>query len=229
MSDKIDVPLDVPQGVDFPEYKDKHQLRRWIWRHIQIPYPMYVITTIDDDGVPNAEVNTWGLPFGFAPDQMFIFVCSKAHHTAQNVLRNKEFVVNIPGSNIGQRAEKTATPYPKGIDEIKESGLTAIPSKVVKPPRIEECKAHLECKLEWYKPIDKKGEVIVFCGRVVAASADKEVLVGDIESKIKKMKTIYVTPWNIDTIKMKLTGKEKGTTGYANIGDVRYTPQENDT
>ena len=66
----------------------------------------------------------------------------------------------------------------------------------------------------------------MFCGRVVAASADTEVLVDDIESKIRKMKTIYVMPWNNDTIKMKLTGKEKGTTAYANIGNVRYTPQE---
>jgi len=224
--EKVDVPIDVPEGVSFPEYRDKHQLRRWIWRHVQIPYPMYVITTIDENGIPNAEVNTWGLPFGFAPDQMFIFVCGKAHHTAQNVLRSGEFVVNVPGSSIGREAEKTAIPYPKGTDEIKESGLTAIPSRIVKPPRIKECKAHFECKLEWYKYIDKEGKVIVFCGRIIAVSADKDVLIGDIESKIERMKTIYVMPWNIDTIIMKLTGKEKGTTAYADIGKIRYTSRE---
>lgn len=167
-----------------------------------------------------------GLPFGFAPDQMFIFVCGKAHHTAQNVLRSKEFVVNVPGSEIGLKAEKAATPYPKGTDEVKESSLTAIPSRTVKPPRIKECKAHFECKLEWYRYIDKEGKVIVFCGRIAATSADKEVLVGDIESKVKKMKTIYVMPWNIDTMNMELTGKGKGTTAYANIGKIRYTSQE---
>lgn len=225
--EKMDVPVNIPDGVNFSEYRNKYQLKRWIWRHIQIPYPMYIITTVDENGVSNAEVNTWGLPFGFAPDQMFMFVCGKAHHTAQNVLRSKEFVVNVPGSNIGRKAEKTAIPYPEGIDEVKESSLTAIPSRVVKPPKIKECKAHFECKLEWYRYVDKKGKVIVFCGRIVAASADKKVLVGDIESKIKRMKTIYVMPWNIDTIKMKLTGKEKGTTAYANIGNIRYTPQEN--
>jgi len=224
--EKIDIPVNIPEDVSFPEYKDKYQLRRWIWRHVQIPYPMYVITTIDENGVPNAEVNTWGLPFGFAPDQMFIFICGKAHHTAQNVLRSKEFVVNVPDSSIGQKAEKTATPYPKGTDEIKESGLTTTPSKVVKPPRVKECKAHFECTLEWYRYIDKDGKVIVFCGRIVAVSADKNVLVGDIESKIRRMKTIYVMPWNIDTILMKLTGKEKGTTAYADVGKIRYTPYE---
>ena len=223
---KIDVSLDIPDGVSFPEYKNKRQLRRWIWRHIQIAYPMYVITTVDENGVPNAEVNTWGLPFGFFPDQMFIFVCGKDHHTAQNVLRNEEFVVNVPGADIGDKAERTATPYPKGTDEIKASGLTAINSRVVKPPRIAECKAHFECKLEWYKFVDKEGNVIVFCGRIVAASANKEVLRGDIESKIRKMKTIYVMPWNIDSERMELTGKGKGTTAYAFIGKIRYAPQE---
>jgi flavin reductase (DIM6/NTAB) family NADH-FMN oxidoreductase RutF len=224
--EKIDVPVNIPDCVSFPEYRDKYQLRRWVWRHIQIPYPMYIITTNDENGVPNAEVNTWGLPFGFMPDQMFIFVCSKDHHTAQYVLRSREFVVNVPGSNIGQEAEKTATSYPKGTDEIKQSGLTGIPSKIVKPPRIKECKAHFECKLEWFRYVDKEGKAIVFCGRIVAASANKEVLTGNVESKTKLMKTIYVMPWNIDTVKMKLTGKEKGTTAYANVGKIRYTAYE---
>ena len=30
LMEKIDVPIDVPEGVSFPEYKDKYQLKRWI-------------------------------------------------------------------------------------------------------------------------------------------------------------------------------------------------------
>ena len=105
---------------------------------------MYLITTVDENGIPNCEVNTWGLPFGFAPDQMFAFVCGRTHHTAQNVLQNGEFVVNIPSAEIGELAERTATPYPRGTDEVTASGLTSIPSRAVRPPRIKECKAHLD-------------------------------------------------------------------------------------
>jgi hypothetical protein len=89
---KIDVSLTIPEDVDFHEYKDKEQLKRWIWRHIQIPQMMYLITTVDEEGIPNCEVNTCGLPFGFAPDRMFTFVCGRPHHTAQNVLKNGEGV-----------------------------------------------------------------------------------------------------------------------------------------
>ena len=138
---KIDVPLAIPEDVDFPEYKDKEQLKRWIWRQIQIPQMMYLITTADENGIPNCEGNTWGLPFGFIPDQMFAFVCGRPHHTAQNVLQNGEFVVSIPSAEIGALAERTATPYPRGTNEVTASGLTPIPSKTVRPPRIKECKA----------------------------------------------------------------------------------------
>jgi len=64
---------------------------------------------------------------------------------------------------------------------------------------------------------------ILFCGRVVAASGDREILTGDIESKMEKMRPIYVTPRNIDTEKMILTAPSGA---YADIGRIRYTAQE---
>ena len=220
---KIDVPLSIPEGVEFSEYRAaKEQLGRWIWRHIQIPQLMFLVTTLKEGGVPNCEVNNWGLPFGFIPDQMFAFICGKSHHTGQNVLKNGEFVINIPGAEMGEAAERTAKAYAEDVDEITASGLTPISSKVVKPPRITECRAHLECRLAWRKEVDKKG-AILFCGRVVAASADRDVLTGGIAEKIEKMKPIYVMPANIDTEKMRLTGEG---TGYTSVGEIRSTAQE---
>jgi flavin reductase (DIM6/NTAB) family NADH-FMN oxidoreductase RutF len=219
---KVDVPMSIPEGVEFPEYKDKTQLGRWIWRHIQIPQLLFLVTTLKRDGIPNCEVNSWGLPFGFVPDQMFAFVCGRSHHTGQNVLRDGEFVINVPGADIGGKAERAASSYPDDVDEITKAGLTAIPAVAVRPPRIMECRAHFECRLEWFKEVDKEGGIL-FCGRVVAASGDREVLVGDVESKIKALRPIFMMPWNIDTEKMELTGGRGRTTGYADVGVIRYT------
>jgi flavin reductase (DIM6/NTAB) family NADH-FMN oxidoreductase RutF len=218
---KIDVPLPIPEGREFPDYEEKEQLGRWIWRQIQIPQLLFLVTTLKEDGIPNCEVNNWGLPFGFVPNQMFAFYCGTFHHTGRNVLRSGEFVVNIPGADIGRMATRTARAYDDAVDEIAASGLTAIPSAVVAPPRIEECKAHLECKLEWHKEVDDSG-AILFCGRVVAASGDRDVLTGDIESKIKNMRPIYVTPRNIDTERMILTAPSGA---YAELGQIRYAAQ----
>jgi len=222
---KLDVPLSIPAGVEFPEYGAKEQLGRWIWRHIQIPQLMFLVTTLKEGGVPNCEVNNWGMPFGFVPNQMFAFYCGTFHHTGRNILRDGEFVINIPGAEMGEAAERTAKAYAEDVDEITESGFTSIPSRVVKPPRIKECKAHLECQLEWYKEVGglEGKKAILFCGRVVAASADRDVLTGGIAEKMTHMKPIYVMPSNIDTDKMCLTGEG---TGYTSVGEIRSTAQE---
>lgn len=219
---KIDVPLSMPEGRSFPDYEETEQLGRWIWRHIQIPQLLFLVTTLKENGVPNCEVNNWGLPFGFVPNQMFALYCGTFHHTGRNILRDGEFVVNIPGADIGRTAAQTARAYDEAVDEIAASGLTSIPSVVVAPPRIEECKAHLECALAWYKEVDDSG-AILFCGRVVAASGDRDVLIGDIESKMERMRPIYVMPRNIDTERMILTAPSGA---YADIGRIRYTAQE---
>jgi flavin reductase (DIM6/NTAB) family NADH-FMN oxidoreductase RutF len=218
---KIDVPLSIPGGHEFPDYKEREQLGRWICRHIQIPQLLFLVTTLKENGIPNCEVNNWGLPFGFVPNQMFAFYCGRFHHTGRNVIRDGEFVVNLPGANIGGKAVRTARAYGEGVDEIAASGLTAIPSSVVAPPRIEECRAHLECTLEWHREVDDSG-AILFCGRVVAASGDRDVLTGDIETKMKRMRPIYVTPRNIDTEKMTLTAPSGA---FADIGRIRHAAQ----
>ena len=50
------------------------------------------------------------------------------------------------------------------MDKIKESWLTTTPSKKVKPPRITECVAWIECKLDWVKP---SGDHNLVVGKVV--------------------------------------------------------------
>jgi flavin reductase (DIM6/NTAB) family NADH-FMN oxidoreductase RutF len=59
------------------------------------------------------------------------------------------------------------------IDKFKKTGLTAMASLKVKPPRIKECFGHLECKV-----VQKHtcGDHTLFVGEVVAASVDEKVM-----------------------------------------------------
>jgi len=43
---------------------------------------------------------------------------------------------------------KTAASVPHGVDEVELAGLHTTPSSIVKPPRISEAPASLEC-VEW--------------------------------------------------------------------------------
>src|SRR5262249_3580892 len=41
----------------------------------------------------------------------------------------------------------TGISYPRGINEMAEAGLEAVPSRLVKPPRVKASPCALECKL----------------------------------------------------------------------------------
>ncbi len=199
---KIDIPVNPPEEIKFPDFIG------WFHSNILIPYPLYIITTVDENGIPNAQPNSWGLPFGDKFGQFFIFHSWASHHTIQNVIATKEFVVNVPSEDKVSQVMKTVEHYPRGTDEIAASGLTSIPSTVVKVPRIKECKAHFECRLCWHKQTHPRGDDdagVVVLGEIAAASGDEEVLAGTPMEKIQRMKTVLLLSRNVDTVNMKIT------------------------
>ena len=38
--------------------------------------------------------------------------------------------------------------YPPDVDEFQHSGLTPVPSEIVKPPRVKESRMSMECRLD---------------------------------------------------------------------------------
>jgi flavin reductase (DIM6/NTAB) family NADH-FMN oxidoreductase RutF len=199
---KVNIPLTPPEEIEFPDFVG------WFHSNILIPSPLYIITTVDERGIPNAQPNTWGLPFGDKFCQFFVFYDWTCHHTIQNVIATKEFVINIPSESQVSQAMRTVQHYPRGVDEIAASGLTGIPSVAVKAPRIEECKAHFECRLCWYKETHARGQDdagVLVLGEIVAASGDADVLVGTSPEKVEKMKTVYVLSRNVDIQAMRTT------------------------
>jgi flavin reductase (DIM6/NTAB) family NADH-FMN oxidoreductase RutF len=199
---KVNIPLTPPEELEFPDFVG------WFHSNILLPYPLYIVTTVDEHGIPNAQPNTWGMPFGDTFAQFFVFYDWASHHTIQNVIATKEFVINIPSEDQVPHVMRTVEHYPRGVDEIAASGLTAIPSIAVKAPRIEECKAHFECRVCWHKETHRRGQDdtgVLVLGEIVAASGDQNVLAGTSPEKVERMKTVFVLSRNIDTLNMKPT------------------------
>jgi len=71
-------------------------------------------------------------------------------------------------------------------DKFKETGLTPLPAKKVKPPIIKECVAHLECKLHNQFTT---GDHTIFVGEIVEAYADKDASTEGYN--LEKAKTIF--------------------------------------
>ena len=116
------------------------------------PRPIALVTTISADGKVNAA------PFSFfnvmgANPPICAFAPSDRENgvpkdTALNIRATHEFVVNLVDEKIAEAMNQCAASLPFGENELVRAGLTAAPSSIVKPPRIAEAPASLECT-EW--------------------------------------------------------------------------------
>jgi flavin reductase (DIM6/NTAB) family NADH-FMN oxidoreductase RutF len=116
------------------------------------PRPIAWVTTVDLEGVVNAAPFSFFNVLGASPP--IVGICpgdrpdGTPKDTAQNVRLTHEFVVNLVDESVAEAMNQTAATLPRGVSELYGSGLTALPSSVVRPPRIAEAPASLEC-VEW--------------------------------------------------------------------------------
>jgi flavin reductase (DIM6/NTAB) family NADH-FMN oxidoreductase RutF len=130
-----------------------------------------MITTVDNEGRINAA--SFGTCVRVCHDPVYIaFTVGATKDTYENVLATQEFVVNVPPfeREILEKVRVVGLEFPPHVNELEKAGLTAIPSRVVKPPRIMECRSHFECTVEWTKQWLNRLMVV---GKVVAVSVDE--------------------------------------------------------
>jgi len=117
-----------------------------------VPRPIALVTTLGPDGTVNAAPFSFFNVLGANPP-----ICAFApsdrpdgtpKDTALNVRAAHEFVVNLVDEAIAEKMNLCAAPLPYGESELSFAKLTAAPSSAVKPPRIAESPASLECT-EW--------------------------------------------------------------------------------
>ena len=116
------------------------------------PRPIAFASTVDKDGNPNLA------PFSFfnvfsANPPIVIFSPSRSGRTGknkntyENLKEVPEVVINIVSYDMVQQTSLASTEYPKGVNEFEKAGFTAIESQLVKPFRVKESPAQLECKV----------------------------------------------------------------------------------
>jgi len=132
--------------------------------------PTVVITTVSEGGVSNAAPFSFNSPVSFEPP-LYGFSCHPAHDTWRNIQETSEFVVNVAGKDLGGVMKILEEKFPPDVSEIEKAGLNEDVSDVVKPPRIREAIAWIECKLEQAVEL---GDHIWITGRVVAAGVKGE-------------------------------------------------------
>jgi len=119
-----------------------------------VPRPIALVSTRSISGRDNLA------PFSFfsgvGSDPMMLLFCpaNKPDGTEKDSLLNArleseggagEFVINVVPERLAAQMALAAEPLAHGDSEFDLTGLTPVPSSVVKPPRVAESPVSLEC------------------------------------------------------------------------------------
>ena len=115
------------------------------------PRPIAFVSTISLDGVPNLAPFSFFMAGGSSPPSLCYSPALTSKGLEKDSLRNVrdvgEFVVNTVHRAMAAGMNATSASFPPDESEWEVSGFTQIPSELVKPPRVAESLAQMECRL----------------------------------------------------------------------------------
>ena len=147
-----------------------------------VPRPIGWIGSVSADGVHNlAPYSFFNAVSGNPP--MVVFSAGHGDgvrkDTADNVKATGEFTVNIVTDTTVEAMNATSASLPPEVDEFEQAGLPPADSMFIKPKRVAEAKAQLECRLVNDMHIGAEGAGNwLFVGEVVAFWVDTDLLDG---------------------------------------------------
>ena len=126
--------------------KNDHGLPRDPFKAIVAPRPIGWITSMNAKG----EINL--APYSFfnavSDDPPIVLFSSEGpKDSLVFVQETKEFVCNLATFDLRAAVVETSAQFPRGVNEMEQSGLAAAPSRLVRPPRVAASPCALECKL----------------------------------------------------------------------------------
>lgn len=138
--------------------------------NLVVPRPIAWVTSQGRNGVVNLA------PFSFfnavGSDPLYVIISVGRNDvggpkdTALNIQGSGEFVVNLVTEDLFDAMNISAADFPPEQSELQAANLRAAPSVRVKPPRIAEAQASLECRLFSAQQLGANtliiGEVVMF-------------------------------------------------------------------
>lgn len=117
-----------------------------------VPRPIAFVSTVNAEGAFNVAPFSFFTVASSNPPVLVFTVGNRLtpdprKDTLRNITTSREFVVNVVSEEIGAKMNICAGDYPPDVDEFELSGLTPIPSDLVKAPRVAESHINMECRL----------------------------------------------------------------------------------
>jgi flavin reductase (DIM6/NTAB) family NADH-FMN oxidoreductase RutF len=175
---------------------------------VVVPRPIAFVSTVSADGVLNVAPFSYFNAITNQPPLLGISVNRRRGErkdTVRNIEQTGEFVVNTVDEALGPRMVHTSGEWPEDVDEFQLTGLTPVPSDLIKPPRVGEAPVSMECRLHQMLEL---GASFFVVGEIVRAHVKDEVM----------------TDGRVDITKLKPLARLGGD-GYAVVRDVVHMPR----
>ena len=138
--------------------------------NLVVPRPIAWVTSQNAEGVVNLAPFSFFNAVSGNPIYLVISVgvndAGEMKDTAKNILASGEFVVNMVTEELFDAMNVSAADFPEEESELAAANLHAAPSVKVKPPRVAEAQASMECRLHSSQQLGKNtliiGEVVMF-------------------------------------------------------------------
>ncbi|ARQ10991.1 flavin reductase-like protein [Rhizobium etli] len=156
-------------SFDFEELSERQRYKLMIGTII--PRPIALVTTVDEHGRINAAPFSFFNCLSADPPILAIGVENNADmsfkDTGHNIRMTEVFTVNIVSLAIAEAMHVCGAKYPRGVDELKEAGLTAVPGEKVASPFIAEAPAAFECRRHVTLELGRSRQIVM--GEIVYA------------------------------------------------------------
>lgn len=154
--------------------------KRWLPpREGLYPVPVALVSCLDrDNRRANAITIAWCGIVSSEPPQISVSI-RPSRYSHQLILREKQFVVNIPSADLLREVDLCGILSGRDTDKLSECSLTTANSSKIDAPMIVQCPVNIECVL---KHELKLGSHDAFIGEVVAVHVDGDLL--DSNSRI---------------------------------------------
>ena len=146
------------------------------------PRPIAFASTIGVNGIPNVSPFSFFNVFSANPPILIFSPARRVRdnsikHTLINAEATQEVVINVVNYDMVQQTSLASTEYADGVNEFVKSGLTPIPSEVVKPFRVKESPVQFECKVTQIIPLGSEGGAgnLILC-EVLRIHIDESIL-----------------------------------------------------
>lgn len=146
------------------------------------PRPIALVSSVNADGVTNIAPYSFFNAFSSNPP-IAVFSSNRrvadntTKDTLDNAIHERELVINMVSYNIVRQMAISSVSYPSDVSEFDKTGLTAIDSDLIAPPRVAESPVNMECKVREIITLGDQGGAghLIIC-EILRIHIDEDVI-----------------------------------------------------